>query len=318
MKCKSEQIKMHGFSHFFHRQRSRESTPPSNREESCSESWGSALSSTDSRASGASGVSDHNENTPSRAIDISQSSSGTHRSQRNSPLEFASSPRDRYPNFASYYREYMEIANVYQSVSPENRTHRRSEEERHQSHANAGRRSSHDHRHFVSPLYDDVMDETPENEYSKVEKYGEISSSTKSHSPHRSRSDNKSFVQKLTESFSHNRDQPQCSSSQSRRSSGSSAGGARHKHSIQDLIKTFSKKVGHWRHDSGEGRRGSCADSAASPSAVQKEKFRSRSKSLDAGHSHKESKRAALEDCGATYQIYESILQEGNFSFFCN
>lgn len=293
---------MHGITHFFHKHHSRES-PPSLDKDDGSDSWSSALSSTDSRSS-------QNDNTPSKAVPINRRSSCTHRSQRSSPLEFASSPRDRYPNFSSYFRDVMEghrpqSPHSYQPQNVDSRT-MRLEEERYQSCVNAYRTSNSDYRQFVSPLYNEVMDEIQENEYSKCERYGEISSSKLSHTPFKSRFDNKSFAQRLTENFHSDKEH---SHSTERRSSASSASGQRHKHSIQDLIRTFSKKVGHWRHDSGEGRRGSCAVPVSSP--AQKEEFRSRSKSLDAGKAHKLSKRAALEDCGATYQIFESILQEG-------
>ncbi|CAB3259249.1 unnamed protein product [Arctia plantaginis] len=58
----------------------------------------------------------------------------------------------------------------------------------------------------------------------------------------------------------------------------------------------------------------SCAIPATSTGearAMNNEEFRSRSKSLDGDHIHKVLRRPLLEDCGATYEIFEAILREG-------
>ncbi|XP_026315282.1 uncharacterized protein LOC113226757 isoform X2 [Hyposmocoma kahamanoa] len=295
---------MHGLTHFLHKHHSRESTPPLEKEDS-SESWYSSLSTSDSRT--------FYQNDNAKPIPINQRGSYAQRSLRGpsgSPFEFASSPRDRYPNFASYFREVMEGRNSPTQHHPEYRR-QRSEGERYQIGVNTYQAPRHDYRHYVSPLYNDVMDDIQENEYSKCERYGEISN-TKLNGPVRNRFDNKSFAQKLADS-ANNKDYKEHSHDKERRSSGSSASGSRHKHhSIQELIRTFGKKVGHWRHDSGEGRRGSCAvpNNSNEPIASSDE-FRSRSKSLDGDHLNKIVRRPLLEDCGATYHIFDTIVKEG-------
>ncbi|XP_022834518.1 5'-AMP-activated protein kinase subunit gamma-2-like isoform X1 [Spodoptera litura] len=308
---------MHGLTHFLHKHH-RESTPPMEKEDS-GDSWYSSLTSTDSRNvlanEGAASSS------TARPIPIHQRGSSAHRSMRassGSPYEFASSPRDRYPNFASYIRDVMERGSPtqhYYTHQPDYRR-QRSDGDRYQIGVNTYHAPRNDYRNFVSPLFNDVMDDIQEHEYSKCERYGEISSSKLSH---RNRHDNKSFAQKLTESVTGSKDSKDHKDSKyeknERRGSGSSSSGHRHKHhTIQELIRTFGKKVGHWRHESGEGRRGSCATPAASTDearAMDSDEFRSRSKSLDGDHSHKILRRQVLEDCGATYQIFDEILREG-------
>jgi hypothetical protein len=296
---------MHGLSHFLHKHHSRESTPPLEKDDS-TESWYSTLSSVDSRNS----IQNDNQ---SKSIPINQRGSYAQRSLRGSsgsPFEFASSPRDRYPNFASYFRDVMEKGSPshhhYHTHHVDSR--RRSDCERYQIGVNTYHAPRHEYRHFVSPLFNDAMDDIQENEYSKCERYGEISSTKLNHCPMKSKFDNKSFAQKLTESVSSSKDHPP-----ERRGYGSSGSGHRHKHhSIQELIRTFGKKVGHWRHDSHEGRRTSVAvTSSETNNKVDAEEFRSRSKSLDGDHLHKVIRRPILEDCGATYQIFDAILKEG-------
>ncbi|XP_063837784.1 uncharacterized protein LOC135086883 [Ostrinia nubilalis] len=300
---------MHGLSHFLHKHHSRESTPPLEKDDS-TESWHSTNSSIDSRH----GTS---HDAQSRSIPINQRGSYAQRSLRGtsgSPYEFASSPRDRYPNFASYFRDVMDRGSTSSHQPYHTHYHdsrRRSEGERYQIGVNTYQAPRHDHKHFVSPLYNDAMDDIQENEYSKCERYGEISNTKLSH---KSKFDNKSFAQKLTESVSGTKDSHY--HSHERRGSGSSSSGHKHKHhSIQELIRTFSKKVNHWRHDSGgESRRGSCAVPSTSSEDSHKtdsDEFRSRSKSLDAEHLHRIYKRPILEDVGTTYQIFDEILREG-------
>lgn len=295
---------MHGISHFLHKHQSRESTASIAKDDS----WCSTLSSIDSHSS-------VNNDTSSKAIPINRRGCCTHRTFRGSPVDTTSSPRDRYPYSSSYFRDVTEGHGSpsplhYHAHSFDPKT-KRTDEERYQTTTNAYYAPRQDYRYFMSPLYNEVMDDIQENEYTKCEKYGEISSTKLSHTPFKTRFDNKSFAKKLTESVNTCKDQ---SYPTERRGSGSSASGNRHKHhSIQEIIRTFSKKVGHWRHESGEGRRGSCAVPATSTDRTNpKEEFRSRSKSLDGDHIQKGLRRSVLEDCEATYQIFETILKEGN------
>lgn len=256
--------------------------------------------------------SDTRSYAPSESLPIpsaSRRSSCSHRLRGTSD----SSPRE-YPSFQTYFRDVMETGGspVYHTIHPDHRS-RKTDWERYQTGVNAYQVPRHDHRNFVSPLYGDDLDDIQENEYSKCDRYGEITNTKLSHTPYKNRFDNKSFIQKLTETVTN---AAHSNPSNERRGSGSSGGGHRHKHNtIQELIRTFSKKVGHWRHDSGEGRRGSCAvPSTSTERAVDSDEFRSRSKSLDCDHAHKV--KSILDDCGATYQIYESILKEGNCLVF--
>lgn len=305
---------MHGLSHFFHKHH-RDSTSL-DKDDGSGDSWYSTVSSVDSR-----NVlnEDAASSSAARPIPIHPRGSITQRSLRSgsgSPYEFASSPRDRYPNFASYIRDVMEKSSPtqqhYYTHQPDYR--RRSEGERHPFGVNTYHPPRNEYRNFVSPLYNDVMDDIQEHEYSKCERYGEISNSKLSH---RSRHDNKSFAQKLTESVTgfkdHGKEHSKDDKKDERRGSGSSGSGHRHKHhTIQELMRTFGKKVGQWRHEAGDGRRGSCAIPATSTDEPRdSDEFRSRSKSLDGDHSHKILRRQVLEDCGATYQIYDEILREG-------
>lgn len=76
-----------------------------------------------------------------------------------------------------------------------------------------------------------------------------------------------------------------------------------HHHSIQELIRHFSKKM-HWRSES-NGRRNSCSENNGSGD-IGGDQFRSRSKSLDCNM-----KKPVYRDCEETYRIYETILKEG-------
>ncbi|KOB77449.1 AMP-activated protein kinase gamma subunit [Operophtera brumata] len=283
---------MHGFTNFLSKH-SREAIPPLQKDDSA-DSWHSSISSIDSRASS------QNEGA-GKSISINQRSSYNQRSHRGSsgsPFELASSPRDRYPNFASYFREVIES----RSAPSQQQYHshhadygRRHESERYQIGNNTYQSPRNDYRHFVSPLYNDAMDDIQECEYSKCERYGDISNTKVGHTPYKNKLDNKSFAQKLTECASSAKEKEQHSNE--RHGSDSSSSGHRHKpHSIQELIRTFSKRVGHWRHDSGEGRRGSCANPVISAEIrpAGSEEFRSRSKSLDCDQLHKNSQRAHL------------------------
>ncbi|XP_047524027.1 uncharacterized protein LOC125062280 isoform X2 [Pieris napi] len=71
--------------------------------------------------------------------------------------------------------------------------------------------------------------------------------------------------------------------------------------------------AGHWRHDRGEGRRGSCAvPTTTNIEDVESTKYRSRSKSLDAHFIHKLPGHSILDDCGATYAIFDEIVRQGH------
>lgn len=73
------------------------------------------------------------------------------------------------------------------------------------------------------------------------------------------------------------------------------------------MIKHIGKKAHIWprkRHDS-------CSTAASelpTPTNEVPENFRSRSKSLDVNYGHR-----ILNDCDATYKIFDSIVREGNF-----
>ncbi|XP_063892825.1 uncharacterized protein LOC135117462 [Helicoverpa armigera] len=189
---------MHGFSHFFHKHH-RESTPPKDKDDSSSDSW---LSATDSRNV----LNDDTASSTSsgaRPIPIHPRGSGApagSRASSGSPYEFAYSPRDRYPNFASYIRDVMERGSPSQHYYTHHPDYRRqrSDGDRYHSSVNTYHTPRNDYRNFVSPLFNDAMDDIQENEYSKCERYGEISSSKLSH---RNRHDNKSFAQKLAETI---------------------------------------------------------------------------------------------------------------------
>ncbi|CAK1588346.1 unnamed protein product [Parnassius mnemosyne] len=298
---------MHSLTHFLHKHSSREAISSLEKDDSA-DSWCSTISSTDSRSS------IQNEQ-HSRGIPINQRTGNCAYRSGRSPYEFASSPRDRYPNFASYFREVMEGRG---SPSQHHHFHsgsyrsKRSDGEIYQIGVNTYQAPRHDYRNFVSPLYNDVMDDIQENEYSKCERYGEISNTKLSQMPYKNRFDNKSFAQKLVESSN----APKENHLRERRGSESN-GSSHHKHkhhSIQELIRTFSKKVGHWRHDPNEGRRGSCAvPSASNERASDSDEFRSRSKSLDCDHMHKVLRKSVLDDCGATYHIFDTIVKEGAY-----
>lgn len=81
-----------------------------------------------------------------------------------------------------------------------------------------------------------------------------------------------------------------------------------HHHSIQELFRHISKKVHLWPRKSNESTGSS---GRASPRIdPEDEYFRSRSKSLDVNTLQRP--RRILEDCGATYKIFDRILKEGN------
>lgn len=80
-----------------------------------------------------------------------------------------------------------------------------------------------------------------------------------------------------------------------------------HHHSIQEMLKTFGKKVHIWPRKSHDHATNSVC---TSPQNDPQENFRSRSKSLDVNTLRRPNR--ILEDCGATYKIFDKIVKEGN------
>ncbi|XP_017141568.1 uncharacterized protein LOC108155333 isoform X3 [Drosophila miranda] len=77
-----------------------------------------------------------------------------------------------------------------------------------------------------------------------------------------------------------------------------------HHHSIQELLKHFGKKIHVWprkHHDA--------QSVCTSPQNDPQENFRTRSKSLDVNTLSRPNR--ILDDCGATYKIYDRIVKEG-------
>ncbi|KRG00189.1 uncharacterized protein Dwil_GK14491, isoform C [Drosophila willistoni] len=77
-----------------------------------------------------------------------------------------------------------------------------------------------------------------------------------------------------------------------------------HHHSIQELLKHFGKKMHVWprkHHDA--------QSVCTSPQNDPQENFRTRSKSLDVNTLSRPNR--ILDDCGATYKIYDRIVKEG-------
>lgn len=86
------------------------------------------------------------------------------------------------------------------------------------------------------------------------------------------------------------------------------------KTSIHGMIKTLSKKAHIWprrRHESTSsmGADGHAIGNGATNDAP--ETFRSRSKSLDVNYTNN-----ILNDCDATYKIYDKIVREGNYIIY--
>lgn len=106
----------------------------------------------------------------------------------------------------------------------------------------------------------------------------------------RGRFDNSSFIRSLNDS-----DGSIQSQSPKEKSS---------KSTIQCLIKNLGKKAHIWPRKRHESTCNMSADQT--PINDPQEHFRSRSKSLDVNFTHK-----ILDDCDATYKIYDRILREG-------
>jgi len=81
-----------------------------------------------------------------------------------------------------------------------------------------------------------------------------------------------------------------------------------HHHSIQEMLKHFGKKIHVWprkHHDA--------QSVCTSPQNDPQENFRTRSKSLDVNTLSRPNR--ILDDCGATYKIYDRIVKEGKMRF---
>jgi len=77
-----------------------------------------------------------------------------------------------------------------------------------------------------------------------------------------------------------------------------------HHHSIQEMLKNFGKKVHIWPRKSHDA-----SSVCTSPQNDPQKTFRTRSKSLDVDTLKKPN--PLLEDCGATYKIFDKIVKEG-------
>lgn len=139
---------------------------------------------------------------------------------------------------------------------------------------------------FLSRVYGDFMEDIQENErYIKCDKYGEISNPRLGMlDPF----DKEGFAKQLRQSSLDSTE-----SADNKRLKNN-----HHHHSIQELIRHFSQRVHSWRRASiGERDRKPAVNEASN-------EFRGRSRSLGAAPS-------PLDDCAATYRIYDDILREG-------
>ncbi|XP_026840166.1 uncharacterized protein LOC6594537 isoform X3 [Drosophila persimilis] len=123
----------------------------------------------------------------------------------------------------------------------------------------------------------------------------------------RHRFDNSSFAKSL--SVDESTDRQQAGQSPSHREGHGKHGKhhhhhSHHHHSIQELLKHFGKKIHVWprkHHDA--------QSVCTSPQNDPQENFRTRSKSLDVNTLSRPNR--ILDDCGATYKIYDRIVKEG-------
>lgn len=91
-------------------------------------------------------------------------------------------------------------------------------------------------------------------------------------------------------------------------SSGTAAKEKSSKTSLQGMLKTFGKKTHLWPRKRTES---TCTISLiTSPVNDPQEQFRTRSKSLDVNY-HSEQQHHILNDCDATYKIFDKIVREG-------
>lgn len=289
---------MRGITNFFSKSRSRQNSTSLDEDDNYSNSdlLNNGLSSAE--------LQSPNTNVRSKAIPIERRSSCSHRYSRGesaSSYERSVSPRDRYDHIHTSSLDYHDLSSDYNSQYGERRR-------RYEADTNCSRslqKPRQNYRNFVSPLFDDVMDEAQESEFLKCERYGEISNLKLSETDH---ADGENVLKNFTDTVTRK------NKAERRRttSTGSSTGSGSFKNSIHGLIRTFSKKLGQWRYELGEGRRASCAVPETTVNIETIEKKRSRSKSLDAQFIHKLPGHSILDDCGATYEIFDAILREGN------
>lgn len=142
--------------------------------------------------------------------------------------------------------------------------------------------------------------------------------------PYRSRIDNTSFIRDLNSSISqssvdsgHNTGGSTTSSNNSKEKLSSKSSHHHHHHhsSIQEMIRHIGKKVHMWprnRHESINENGVTNNHTVIENQNEEIENFRTRSKSLDVSSTQKK----VLDDCEATYKIYNSILKEGRLGEF--
>lgn len=119
---------------------------------------------------------------------------------------------------------------------------------------------------------------------------------------HRHRFDNASFAKSL--SIDEQEQQPHSPHKEGHGKHGKHHHHHHHHHSIQELLKHFGKKMHVWprkHHDA--------QSVCTSPQNDPQENFRTRSKSLDVNTLSRPNR--ILDDCGATYKIYDRIVKEG-------
>lgn len=137
------------------------------------------------------------------------------------------------------------------------------------------------------------MEDIQEHNYSKCDRYGEISNPRLSGTFLHDRFDRESFAKRLLKQKSIDETDTETRRARHQHS--------HHHHSIQELIHHFGQKLGSWR-------RNSCGDKDSN----LLEDFRTRSRSLGAAPP---SQLLPIDDCGTTYRIYDTILREGNFKY---
>jgi 5'-AMP-activated protein kinase, regulatory gamma subunit len=112
----------------------------------------------------------------------------------------------------------------------------------------------------------------------------------------KNRFDNSSFIKSLSSN----------SSSGSADKEGGTKVKGHHHNSIQEMIKSFGRKVHIWPRQRHESVSECTSDS--NPLNDPQENFRLRSKSLDV-----QRPRSVLDDCEETYKIFNKIVKEGDF-----
>ncbi|XP_054738444.1 uncharacterized protein LOC129244688 isoform X1 [Anastrepha obliqua] len=147
--------------------------------------------------------------------------------------------------------------------------------------------------HRVGAAYTSLDDYTAPTRHS-------LDNSGGSGASHKHRFDNSSFAKSL----STNEDSDNSLPREHKKSKEHQHHHHHHHHSIQEMLKQFSKKVHIWPRKSHDTN-----SVCTSPQNDPQENFRSRSKSLDVNTLSRPNR--ILEDCGATYKIYERIVKEG-------